>query len=98
CAGRDKGLCRNLPFGGLSVFSKARRVFALPLASSKTRSFLILVCLGIAARALSKRSAAVSDFLIAFCRSGVARSASENCKREEWRSEERRVGKEGGER
>ena len=38
---------------------------------AKTRSLLILVCLGIAARALSKRSAAVSDFLIAFCRSGL---------------------------
>ena len=55
--------------GAYPFFQKQGRVFALPLASSKTRSFLILVCLGIAARALSKRSAAVSDFLIAFCRS-----------------------------
>ena len=44
----------------------------------------ILVCLGIAARAASKRSAAFSDLRIAFCNSGVARSASENCKREVW--------------
>ena len=80
-----QGLCRNLPFGGLiRLFQRKGASLPLPFASSKTRSFLILVCLGIAARAASKRSAAFSDLRIDFCNSGVARSASENCKREVW--------------
>ena len=57
---RDGAVAENLTTGETSSISER------PQDSSKTRSFLILVCLGIAARAASKQSAALSDFLIAF--------------------------------
>src|SRR3712207_4365116 len=83
CAGRDKGLLCCLPPGiGFSFSSKCKRVLPLPVASSKVRSRVKTFFFGIAARASSKRSAALSDLRIAFSNSGVTRSSSENCKRE----------------
>ena len=67
---------------GFSCSSKYRRVFALPVASSKVRSFTSFFCFGIAAFASSSLSAAFSDFLIYGSSSGVVRSSSVNFKRE----------------
>ena len=82
--GRDSGLCFSLNPGGLSFSSKCRRVLPFPVVSSKVRSFTSFFSLGIAAFALSSRSAALSDFLIYFSSSGAARSSSVNCSREDF--------------
>ena len=77
-------MCFSLNPGGLSFSSKCRRVLPFPVVSSKVRSFTSFFSLGIAAFALSKRSAALSDFLIYFSSSGAARSSSVNCSREDF--------------
>ena len=71
----------SFPFGGLSVFSKVRRVFARPVASSNSLAALMRFCLGIFSLAASSLSAAFSDFFTYFASSGLVRSASENCRR-----------------
>ena len=85
CAGRDSGLLWGLflPMG-FSCSSKCRRVLPFPVASSKVRSRTSFFSLGIAAFAASRRSAALSDFRIYLSSSGVARSSSVNCKREDF--------------
>ena len=85
CAGRDSGLLWGLFFPmGFSRSSKRRRVLPFPVASSKVRSRTSFFSLGIAAFAASRRSAALSDFRIYLSSSGVARSSSVNCKREDF--------------
>ena len=85
CAGRDSGLGWALPpFIGFSCSVKRKRVFAFPVASSKVRSPTSFFSLGIAAFAASRRSAALSDFLIYVSSSGVFNSSSVNCKREDF--------------
>ena len=85
CAGRDSGLLWGLFFPmGFSCSSKCRRVLPFPVASSKVRSRTSFFSLGIAAFAASRRSAALSDFRIYLSSSGVARSSSVNCKREDF--------------
>ena len=53
-----------------------------PVASSKVRSLTSFFSFGIFALASSSLSAALSDLLIYFSSSGVARSSSVNCSRE----------------
>ena len=72
----------SFPFWGLSVFSKYRRVFARPVASSNSLAALMRFCLGIFSLAASSRSAAFSDFFTYFASSGSVRSSSLNCRRE----------------
>ncbi len=55
-----------------------------PVASSKVRSPTSFFSFGIFPLASSSLSAALSDFLIYFSSSGVARSSSLNCSREVW--------------
>jgi hypothetical protein len=60
----------------LSISSKYKRTFALPVSASKVRSLLIYFFLGILSCALSNLSAAFSAFFNGFSSSGSARSSS----------------------
>jgi len=62
----------------LSVSSKYKRTFALPVLASKVRSLLIYFFFGILSCAFSNLSAAFSAFFKGFSSSGSARSSSVN--------------------